>query len=216
MLQNAVDYYESSLIYFSERQTPRLIGRIFSTLAPKMDQYINYLNQRKGVIEQDFDKVDEFIDIAVNYREYCKEQSLYWYDLGVTLLPGTWNRYSDWKDIYKEYMQSIVQVVKGTEEEANRLLDVAQKHVWAVNGMIEGNIIGVPIDTLTYCYDYANSVYSDSLSKRKEFLEKIVDIYHSTYSLVIENLSKYEGKDVAEELKRFISKYEQIETQLKE
>lgn len=216
MLQNAVDYYESSMIYFSERQTPRLIGRIFSTLTPKMDQYINYLNQRKSIIEQDFDKVDEFIEIAINYREYCKEQSLYWYDLGITLLPGTWNRYNDWEDIYKEYMQSIVQVVKGIDEEADRLLDVARKHVWAVNGMMEGNVIGVPIDTLTYCYDYANSVYSDSLSKRKEFLEKIVDIYHSTYLLMVENLSKYEGKDVANEMKTFISKYEQIETQLKE
>jgi hypothetical protein len=33
---------------------------------------------------------------------------------------------------------------------------------------------------------------------------------------MVENLSKYEGKDVANEMKTFISKYEQIETQLKE
>lgn len=216
MLQNAVDYYESSMIYFSERQTPRLAGRIFSTITPKLDQYISYIEQRKGVIDEQFKETEQFLEITKDYREYCKEQALYWYDLAVTLLPGTWNRYNDWKDIYKEYMQAIVQVLKGTEEEASRLLDVAEKHVWAINGMIEGNIIGVPIDTLTYCYDFANSVYSDSLSKRKEFLKKIVDIYRPTYLLMVENLPDYEGKDIANDMNTFISKYEQIETELKE
>ncbi|MFO7881826.1 MAG: O-antigen ligase family protein [Kosmotogaceae bacterium] len=215
MLQNAVDYYESSMIHFSERQTPRLVGRIFSSITPKIDQYISYLNQRKSAIEQQFDKFEQFLVVTKSYREYCKEQALYWYDLGITLLPGSWNRYNDWKDVYKEYMQSIVQVVKQTEEKAMLILDVAQKHVWAVKGMAEGNIIGVPLDTLTYCYDFANSSYSDSLPRRTEFLGQVIDIYRPAYLLMVESLQAYQGKDIANDMKAFISKYEEIETELK-
>ncbi|MFW6119924.1 MAG: hypothetical protein ACOC80_03360, partial [Petrotogales bacterium] len=216
MLQNAVDYYETSIIYFSERQTPRLIGRIFSSITPKLDQYIGYLNQRRSTIEKQFDGVEQFLEITNSYRDYCKEKTLYWYDLAVTLLPGTWNRYKDWKDIYKEYMQSIAQVVKQTEEKAELILDVAEKHVWAVNGMAEGNNIGVPIDTLMYCYDFANSSFSESTTRKKEYLEQVVDIYRPAYLLMNEKLSVYKGRDIEDEMKSFISKYEKIETELKE
>ncbi|HAA86457.1 MAG TPA: O-antigen polymerase, partial [Kosmotogaceae bacterium] len=94
MLIDAANYYESSVITFSERQTPRILGRIYRTIYSETLTYRNIINQRLNEIEAVLIDSSSFLHSLDELAKLGRERSLYWYDLGITWLPATWNRYS--------------------------------------------------------------------------------------------------------------------------
>ncbi len=183
MLVDSANYYESSVITFSERQTPRILGQIYRMLFAEGSRYLSIVSQRREIIEQFIEGFDDLIIDLQRLVTRSRELSLYWYDLGTNWLPATWNRYPDWENIYYEHMVAANSMTSGAEESANLLLDIARKHVFACVGMTAESY-GIPDDTLLYLYQFARdnlegSARDDFVGEVASVYEEIVDINRS-------------------------------------
>jgi hypothetical protein len=171
MILDAADYYESSVILFSERQTPRILGRLYSSVNSELKKYYNFIDARNSLIQSAFGSPQEFKKIVFDTIDMAAEKALYWFDLAVRLLPGTWNRYPDWENVYLEYMTSIETVGRSLAEKSRLLLSVAERHVWAAENMGPDS----PSDTLQYAIAWGNNYLSGE--ELNEYRLKLREIY---------------------------------------
>lgn len=201
MIIDSINYYESSFILFSERQTPRILGRLYASINGELKKYIDYVAPKKALIEKTFGDSKEFLRLLGEVISEAGNRALYWFDLAVRLLPGTWNRYPDWEDIYLEYMNSIPVLVQDPLVQRELILSVARKHVWASENMGPDS----PEDTLGYAMSWGDKNLSgEELETYKDELrrvyEKVVrlnrELYDSTPQL------SQEKRDEIEELVR--------------
>jgi len=177
MILDAADYYESSTILFSERQTPRILGRLYTSINSELKKYYNFINSRESVINSAFGESEEFRQIIIDLVYESSNRAIYWFDLAIYLLPGTWNRYPDWEDIYIEYMNSIPSLLDTVEEQKLKILSIAEKHVWACENMGPA----APDETLQFAVRWGRSNLSgDELSN---FEQKLKDVYERVVNL---------------------------------
>lgn len=209
ILIDAANYYESSVLFFSERQSPRILGQIYRTLFGETSRYWNTLIQRREQIAQHVDGLDELVVVLDSLRTESRIRSLYWYDLGTTWLPATWNRYSDWENIYYEHMVAANSMTPGAEESAELLLQIARKHVFACVGM-SAQSYGIPDDTLLYLFQFAR----DNLEgeELKLFIRDVAEIYDEIVEI---NRARLEtgpafSQALHERVERLLSIYEVI------
>jgi O-antigen ligase len=177
MILDAADYYESSVILFSERQTPRILGRLYTSVNSELKKYYNFIDTRNSLIQSAFGSSEEFKKIVFDTIDMAAEKALYWFDLAVRLLPGTWNRYPDWKNVYLEYMTSIETVGRSLAEKSQLLLSVAERHAWAAENMGPDS----PGDTLQYAIAWGKNYLSgeelnDYKSKLSEIYSRVVEM----------------------------------------
>ncbi|KUK91056.1 MAG: Uncharacterized protein XE02_0224 [Mesotoga infera] len=177
MILDAADYYESSTILFSERQTPRILGRLYTSINSELKKYYNFIKSRESVINSAFGESEEFRQIIIDLVYESSNRAIYWFDLAIYLLPGTWNRYPDWEDIYIEYMNSIPSLLDTVEEQKLKILSIAEKHVWACENMGPA----APDETLQFAVRWGRSNLSgDELSN---FEQKLKDVYERVVNL---------------------------------
>lgn len=208
---DSIDYYESSMIFFSERQTPKIVGGLYKKVYEELKRYGSFLLVREKLYSDTIDLADLLMQIE-RFENYAKTQMYYWYDLAVTLLPGTWNRYSDWEGIYGEYMTAVVSVGGDTTAVSNRILEIAKKHAFACEGMWEGGYYGIPDDTLGIALKYAGNLKEKHQKEYERFMRELSEIYHGVYVKTKEGLSKFRSEELKKRAEKFIELYEKIST----
>ncbi|MBN2253013.1 MAG: O-antigen ligase family protein [Kosmotogaceae bacterium] len=198
MILDAADYYESSTILFSERQTPRILGRLYTSINSELKKYYNFIDARESVVNAAFGGSEEFRKIIIDLVYESSNRATYWFDLGIHLLPGTWNRYPDWEDIYIEYLNSIPSILDTVEERKLKILSVAEKHVWACENMGPAT----PDETLQFAIQWGRSNLSgEELSSfeqnLKDVFERVVnlnrDLIEKTPNLPEKNLDQIQS-----------------------
>lgn len=177
MILDAADYYESSTILFSERQTPRILGRLYTSINSELKKYYNFVNSRESVINAAFGGSEEFRQIIIDLVYESSNRATYWFDLGIHLLPGTWNRYPDWEGIYIEYLNSIPSILDTVEERKLKILSVAEKHVWACENMGPAT----PDETLQFAVQWGRSNLSGE--ELSSFEQNLKDVFERVVSL---------------------------------
>jgi O-antigen ligase len=206
MILDAANYYESSMILFSERQTPRILGRLYTSVNSELKKYYSFIRARDSLLEQAFGDSESFKKILAETIIETGNRADYWFDLAITLLPGTWNRYPDWKDIYLEYMNSVDSFGNNVSEKTELILEVARRHVWASENMGPYS----PDETLRYAINWANRNLSDQ--ELASFRSELKSIYSRIVELNAEVLKS--GRSLSDtvkgEIATLISLYESL------
>ncbi|AFK06262.1 O-antigen ligase family protein [Mesotoga prima] len=206
MILDAADYYESSVILFSERQTPRILGRLYTSINSELKKYYSFISSRETMMTSAFGESGEFRQLLIDLVYESADRAIYWFDLAISLLPGTWNRYPDWEDIYIEYMNSIPSVLDSNEERKLKILEVAEKHVWACENMGPE----APVETLQFAIQWGKSNLSNG--ELIDFEQSLKKIYEEVVSLNTDLLEKSPNipQDTAERIRTLISLYEAL------
>jgi hypothetical protein len=75
MILDAADYYESSVILFSERQDAKDSGRLYTSLNSELKKYFNFINSRESTVVSAFGESGEFRQIIIDlYTKVVIEQ----------------------------------------------------------------------------------------------------------------------------------------------
>ena len=65
MILDAANYYESSMLLFSERQTPRILGRLYTSVNSELKKYYSFVSARDSLLEQAFGDSETFKKLLV-------------------------------------------------------------------------------------------------------------------------------------------------------
>lgn len=213
-MYDAVDYYESSIITFSERQTPRLIGRLESMIEREMKKYHSYILSVKDDLNGTLLNVDGFVDSISHLISKSADSVEYWYKLAVTLLPGTWSRYPDWEFIYAEYMDIVAAASLNSNSVPDKLIEIAKLHAIACEAMATRYLV-IPNEAFNFAYKYFKTELAGE-SSYIEFLERLLEVYKPIYEIDKEKLD--EGIETSQEkldrLTSFVNQYLKVEEEL--
>ncbi|HDP77098.1 MAG TPA: O-antigen ligase family protein [Mesotoga infera] len=206
MILDAADYYESSTILFSERQTPRILGRLYTSINSELKKYYNFINSRESVINSAFGESEEFRQIIIDLVYESSNRATYWFDLGIHLLPGTWNRYPDWEDIYIEYLNSIPSILDTVEERKLKILSIAGKHVWACENMGPAT----PDETLQFAVQWGKSNLSGE--ELSSFEQNLKDVFERVVNLNRDLIEKSPNlpENTVDQIQSLISLFETL------
>ncbi|WP_053001061.1 O-antigen ligase family protein [Kosmotoga pacifica] len=209
MTLDAIDYYESSMIFFSERQTPKIVGSLYKQLYENLSSYLLYLPDSVEGLD-----VDRLRMLAENVRDYAAEMSVYWYDLAVTLLPGTWNRYPDWENIYSQYMEAVVTTHNQLEEVVQMLVDIAKRHASISVAMWNGGKYGIPDDTLDFCIEFSKKILSENVTLYRKFMEEVLMAYREIKEVIADKIERVNSDRLKIRMKKFLQTYETLSSAL--
>jgi len=209
MTLDAIDYYEASMIFFSERQTPKIVGSLYEQLYKNLKAYLLEMPQKVDGL--DMQKLRSLIE---KLKNYTAEMSIYYYDLAVTLLPGTWSRYPDWESIYSQYMNAVVTTQDQPEEAMKMLIDIARKHAFISVAMWNGGRYGIPDDTLELCFKYAKEHLIENVTLYRKFMEEVLMTYSGIKALIADKIETVTSDKLKQRMKNFLQIYDVISSTL--
>ncbi|OAA31908.1 hypothetical protein AT15_03530 [Kosmotoga arenicorallina S304] len=209
MTLDAIDYYEASMIFFSERQTPKIVGSLYEQLYKNLKAYLIAMPQEVNNIN-----ISELRSLVEKLKDYTSRMSLYYYDLAVTLLPGTWSRYPDWENIYAQYMEAVVTTQDQPEEATKMLIDIARKHAFISKAMWEGGRYGIPDDTLEICLEYARENLIENVTLYRSFMEKVLMAYKDIKVLIADKIETMTSDKLKNRMENFLQIYDAINSSI--
>lgn len=193
-LADSIGLYETSLKSFTERNT-------FRALAMRYHGLYQYAN----IILDNYD--DPSVQKAmVAYPSRFFNGYANWVRKTITIMPGGWNRFPDWKnvdielattggqDIYRYFANTTVQIIDPVNYEARDLLtDLARAEINACISMEEKGVWGVPDGVLDHLHALAH-LYSSRIEYQESIytLEQIADWYKNSYDMISQKVAKYE------------------------
>ena len=193
-LVDSIGLYESSLKSFTERNTFRALAMRYHGLY----QYANVL-------------LDNYDDLSVQKALIAYPSRFFngyanWVRKTVTIMPGGWNRFPDWKnldielattggqDVYRYFANTTVQIMDPVNYEARDLLtDLARAEINACISMEEKGVWGVPDGVLDHLHALAH-VYKSRVEYQESIytLEQIVEWYKNSYDMISQKVAKPE------------------------
>ena len=211
-MYDAADYYESSMITFSERQTPRIVAKIYKSIYDELNKYINYISNYKDQLNDSYESFEE-LEGELNSRVVeAAEMVEYWYETAITILPAGRQVNDDWENIYYEYATVLNSLnYYSAEEMKDKLVHIAEKKAKASFGM-NSLLIDVPNELMSYAINYNKELPSD---QRIEYVKKIIEIFKPVYSSLKEKYTNEKGNENERtQMKIFIDNYESIAPQV--
>jgi len=195
---DSIGLYETSLQFFSERNTYKSLAQRYAQLA----SYMRYMSQilTGKEFQEKFNKLfDESVDKYIN-----------WTIATLTLKPGSWMKFPDWRsvdielafqgrDVYKLLPGLAFELLPATDTRVEKLLENAGRiEVTASINMDKKNYWGVPDGSFDL---YATVALKSNDGKVKA---KVLEIYKPAYDYLKEKLSKMDFKAIYEERTKFI------------
>ncbi|MGC8819132.1 MAG: O-antigen ligase family protein [Athalassotoga sp.] len=213
MYQDGIDYLKTSLRFFAEKNSYRLIGQ-FSALLSSM-------NRSQASIYQDaiskYPKFKSQFEALIQKHEELAQQAFVqmenWYDQLIFILPGGWNRYSGWNHVYSEYINNILQNAPLDATTYAKIKEIAQKYVWAGYYM-QKTFWAIPTNTMGIFTSLAqnfinNHMYSEALTTVNDTLS----IFKPAYEWNVADLERYKGDTtIYNNAQDFINQYKELET----
>ena len=219
MIQDGIDYFESSFYCFNEKNSYRILGKLNVNLRASLYKHRNTLIKLKKVYKdysEDIDRAMEWVDKYINkaYKDFVK-----WYDETVRILPGNWNRFPDWEKIYFEYASIYVKISGLNFKTYGKLKEILKREVWACKWM-KDSTWGIPDYNMKLMVDLIQTFF-----KRKNYqevltlLDDILKIYREPYEWNKESLDRLKKmgeknkrfKNAYERARRFVQEYESLE-----
>jgi len=213
MYQDGIDYLKTSLQSFAEKNSYRLIGQ-FSALLSSMNRsqasiyqdaiskYPKFKSQFESLIKTH----DQLAQDAFNQMEN-------WYDQLIFILPGGWNRYAGWNQIYTEYINNVLQNAPLDATTYAKIKEIAGKYVW-IGYYMQKTYWAIPLNTMgiftSLAQDFINKqMYSEALTTVNDTLS----IFKPAYEWNVADLDRYKGDtNTYNEAQNFINQYQALQT----
>ncbi|MBT1247286.1 MULTISPECIES: O-antigen ligase family protein [unclassified Thermosipho (in: thermotogales)] len=191
-LIDSISLYETSLLCFNERNTYKALAMRFHNLHIMMRKLLSLIGEK-----QYKEKVKKLVVLTFDkYVEYAKKT--------IINMPGGWNRFPDWKnpnitkasrgeDIYRFFAGMIFKLQPPTVEPVSDFIYwLANMEIKAVKYMNLKGIWGVPNGVIDFLHASAFEYYKNGMIQEAIYLlEKLKDMYKSSYDMAEKQLSKY-------------------------
>lgn len=166
-LYDGINQLEYAYISFNEKNAYRLIGRIYYNIVVLYEQLKDYVPS--DMIEQ-VKKLQN--DAYLNFHHW-EQQAIY-------ILPGGWNRFPEWEDVYYEYLLLTARLMNiyPFQELLNRIDYITQKEGQADYYMAL-KFRGIPDNSLKLLNDIYSSLTNIEL--KKQLAEIVVENYKDVY-----------------------------------
>lgn len=213
MYQDGIDYLKTSLRSFAEKNSYRLIGQ-FSAMLDSMNRSQAEIYQK--AITQYPQFKTQLTALIAEHNQLSQEafnEMENWYDQLIFILPGGWNRYQGWNQIYAEYINSILSNSTLNATNYAKIKEIAGKYVW-IGYYMQKSYWAIPLNTMEIFTSIAqnlidNKMYAEALTVVNDTLS----VFKPAYVWNLADLDRYKGdKSIYDEDQNFITQYQQLQT----
>ncbi len=212
MYRDGIDYLQTSFLSFDEKNSYRLIAEFSSTLYHLERQQITSYERAMKLFPKfktDFEKMISDHEKLANEDRIAMEK---WYDKTIFILPGGWNRYPGWENVYSEYINNILRDTPMNAQTYAKIKEIAGKYVWIGNYM-QRTYWAVPIKV----FDIFTSLAQTFINQKKyaEALTVVTDtlkIFKPAYEWNLKDESRWKHNEKIHSLvTKFIKEYQELE-----
>ena len=143
MNQDSLDYFETSLKVFSEKNTFRIMGKTCF-------QMIGYLQELNATYKEWAVRNPEYAEsmqrLILGHEEQIKTkigELQKWMDTALYILPGSWHLFPDWENVYQEYITMLSRI--GTPVEYyGKIKEIVEKRLYSIDYTHRAQQLAVP------------------------------------------------------------------------
>ncbi|GAB6188648.1 O-antigen ligase [Marinitoga arctica] len=197
-IQDEIDQLESNYTSFNEKNAYRLIAKLNVLIFQNLSNIEKYYNSNK-----------EVIDVISKLKERYYNDFVHWYNKTIEILPGGWNRFPEWEDVYTEYMKIMFNfnIFLGYEKTINNIINISEKEGKADYYMAK-KFRGIPDKS----FEFFESLYFHLKSKNMDNLanvlsKSIVENYKSVYNYYVDFIEKHPDYRYKDRVENFIKIY---------
>ncbi|WGS65055.1 O-antigen ligase family protein [Marinitoga aeolica] len=198
-IQDEIDQLESNYTSFNEKNAYRLIAKLNVLIFQNLMNLEKYFESDEKVVKE-IDKLKKKY-----YNDF-----VHWYNKTIEILPGGWNRFPEWEDVYTEYMKIMFNFNQylGYEKTVKNIIEISEKESKADYYMAK-KFRGIPDKS----FDFFESLYFHlkSINKNElaiELSNSVVENYKEVYKFYVEYLKKYPDYRYKNRVENFIKTYE--------
>ncbi|MBM7558279.1 O-antigen ligase family protein [Marinitoga litoralis] len=198
-IQDEIDQLESNYVSFNEKNAYRLISKLNVLIFQNLNNIENYFSNNEEVIKE--------INIL---KERYYNDFVHWYEKAIYILPGGWNRFPEWEDVYTEYMKIMFNFNEylGYEKTIDNILEISKKEANADYYMAK-KFRGIPDKSFEFFEDLYFHLKSLKLEELANKLSSgVVENYKDLYNYYLEYLKKYPDYTYRNRVETFIKTYE--------
>ncbi|KAF2957063.1 O-antigen ligase family protein [Marinitoga sp. 38H-ov] len=197
-IQDEIDQLESNYVSFNEKNAYRLISKLNVLLFQNLTNIEKYFSSNEKVIKE--------INIL---KEKYYNDFVHWYEKAIYILPGGWNRFPEWEDIYTEYMKIMFNFNEylGYEKTVENVLEISKKEAKADYYMAK-KFRGIPDKSFEFfedLYFHLKSISKEDLANR--FANNIIENYKELYNYYVDYLEKNPDYIYRDRVETFINVY---------
>ncbi len=200
-LLDSISLYETSLLVFNERNTYKALAARFASL-DSLSRIFRRRLKSDSTLKED-PEVQNVIEKLTVASERYYEDFISYAKTTVHNLPGSWNRFPDWKhydvrravkgeDIYRYFANIAIRIKSLTDEKNLEFLTwLAKKEIWATEMMEKRGVWGVP--DMVFDFMHAIALYystKKNYEKAASWYEKILNMYEDTEIRIREEIPK--------------------------
>ncbi|KLO22114.1 hypothetical protein X275_07205 [Marinitoga sp. 1197] len=199
IVQDEIDQLESDYTSFNEKNAYRLIAKLNVLIFQNLSN-----------IEKFFKTEEDIVEEINRLKEKYYNDFIHWYNKTIEILPGGWNRFPEWEDVYTEYMRIMFNFNQylGYETVVDNIIKISKKEGKADYYMAK-KFRGIPDNSFKFfedLYFYLKSNKKEDLALK---LSKAVSKnYENVYSFYVEYLKKYPDYRYKSRVENFIKTYE--------
>lgn len=201
-VQDEIDQLESNYTSFNEKNAYRLIAKLNVLIFQNLNNLEEYFKNDEKV-KTEIDKLKNMY-----YNDF-----VHWYNKTIEILPGGWNRFPEWEDVYTEYMKIMFNFYKylGYEKTIDNIIEISKKEAKADYYMAL-KFRGIPDKS----FDFFESLYFHLKNvERNDLAEKlsksVVENYKNVYNYYVDLLEKHPDYRYKDRVQDFIRTYKFLE-----
>ena len=166
-LYDGINQLEYTYLSFNEKNAYRLIGRIYYNIIALYQQLKDYMPN------------EELLKIQT-LQNKAYESFHHWENQAIYILPGGWNRFPEWEDVYYEYMLLTVRLneVYPESEIIKQIDQISKKEGMATYYMAKKNR-GIPDGSLNLLTEFYTLI--TDLNPKQELARIVVENYKDVY-----------------------------------
>ena len=199
-LEDSIALYKTSLLYFNERNSYKALAIRYSSLYDAVEVLINADSLISSSVRE----------LLVELQKSCFEGFKYYVQTALYNLPGSWNRFSDWKNV------SLIESLKGqdvyrlfatltsgmgtlTDQNVLKLLFwLAEREAWACKYMAQKGVWAVPDALGDFLFTAQDELFKNgSVYDSFLILQEMLNIYREHYKRISSDIQNI---DVAKAL----------------
>ncbi len=223
MHQDGIDYFRTSLKCFNEKNTYRIMGKFYFNLAMMMNSLVEVYESliSNNDIQLDSHTIDLIRNLISQHKansEAAFEDFKWSYDTAIYILPGNWQLFPDWENIYAEYIDLILKSSTVTEVYP-KIKEISEKRIWASEAMHDVERLGVPDDIVSVYSQIAQAFlnekfYQETLTVIDDGLAILYDSYNWNAADLSDN--EYLTDSEKNRINNFLKSYESLENKRKQ
>ncbi|SHE33498.1 O-antigen ligase [Marinitoga hydrogenitolerans DSM 16785] len=197
-IQDEIDQLESNYISFNEKNAYRLIAKLNVLIFQNLSNIEKFFNSNEKVVNE----------ITILKEKYYND-FVHWFNKTIEILPGGWNRFPEWEDVYTEYMKIMFNFNNylGYEKTIENIIEISKKEGKADYYMAK-KFRGIPDKS----FDFFESLYFHLKTNGMNDLaiklsDAVIKNYKDVYDFYILYLEKYPDYRYKERVENFIKVY---------